>query len=106
MTNADLVLLLGIKDEPITCVSVKELQGKIQLKDDDIDQSIEKSPDFINWLGDLARSGDIWRIEKMNEFLLERGEIHLMNRFPNQLSADASCTVWQGSFWKFCDDFS
>ncbi len=82
LTNADLVLLLGIKSDPVTCVSVKESQGRIQLKDLCTDEEIEKSPEFINWLGDLAKSGKVLRINDLNEFLNLQNQNRFIDRFP------------------------
>jgi len=82
LTNADLVLLLGIKADPITCVSVKESQGRIKFRDPETNEEIEKSPEFINWIGDLAKSGNIFRIDDLHEFLRLRNQNNLINRFP------------------------
>jgi signal transduction histidine kinase len=81
LSNADQVLLLSIKEDPITCVVVKGLQTRI-CADRCFDIDFDNDPKLLNWLAELAKTGAEYSINNLNTFLQERNQNQLLGQFP------------------------
>jgi ligand-binding sensor domain-containing protein/signal transduction histidine kinase len=77
LTNADHVLLLSIQEEPVTYVTVRGSQRSESALQNELRLRKEESPEFTNWLGELAKQGQVIVVENIPQFIIQRKEKHI-----------------------------
>jgi ligand-binding sensor domain-containing protein/signal transduction histidine kinase len=76
LTHADHVLLLGIRVEPVSCVTVRRSQKNADQIDDSPVET--ESDELIHWLAKLAKLGESLVVPNLYGFIHRRNEMHLL----------------------------